>query len=416
MKKKNNSWIAAGLFTIATGIATIYSLLEYRESVLIMGITSLLLLLSAFWLFTSISRLLKKEPEVSVGQEQRERMNYEGMKLQGEELIRLMNTFGKGTYAYSKRSAENLQAILEFTIQTQTSNERLLSDLIQNQTKTAKFQVKYGQEDTAKLIQTFAEQCRQLNDNLIKCADKIENQKIEIAAQQPDINVAGSLNDLSLELAHINTSIQALQLQLATVSQPSIVYAQNPQTPMPSLQDAAEKTTVPENMFHVDEPSTTDIPSAIEEVPEQKDTILSEEAEATDIEESVVIEETADAEEPLVIEEAADTEELVVVEEIADMEETADMEEPVSTEEVVDTELPANVIEFTASEQTDSTEENKDIAESEIVSPLSESEEVEETDSVEEAVAEEPVITPPSDNPNKQLSADEIAALFASLG
>lgn len=400
MKKKNNSWIAAGLFTIATGIATIYSLLEYRESVLIMGITSLLLLLSAFWLFTSISRLLKKEPEVSVGQEQRERMNYEGMKLQGEELIRLMNTFGKGTYAYSKRSAENLQAILEFTIQTQTSNERLLSDLIQNQTKTAKFQVKYGQEDTAKLIQTFAEQCRQLNDNLIKCVDKIENQKIEIAAQQPDINVAGSLNDLSLELAHINTSIQALQLQLATVSQPSIVYAQSPQTPMPSVQDTAEKTMESENMFHADEPSITEIPSSIEEVPEQTNTILSE--ETADIEESVAIEETADTEEPLVIEDTADTEEPVVVEE------TADMEEPVGTEKAADTELPSNVIEFTASEQTDFTEENRDIAESEIVSPLSES---------EEAAAEKPpVITPPSDNPNKQLSADEIAALFASLG
>lgn len=381
-KKKNNTWIAAGLFTIATGIATIYTLLEYRESVLIMGITSLLLLLSAFWLFTSISRLLKKEPEKSVGEEQRERMNYEGMKLQGEELIRLMNTFGKGTYAYSKRSAENLQAILEFSIQTQTSNERLLNDLIQNQTKTAKFQVKYGQEDTAKLIQTFADQCRQLNDNLMKCVDKIENQKVEITSQQPDMDVSGSLNDLTLELAHINTSIQALQLQLATASQPSVMYVQNPQAPVPPVQESASSLS-----SAADTAMTTELP--VEEAP-------------------VNMEDDFMAEDPSAVEEMPEPEETSLSEEI-----TNEIESIVA-EEAAEPELPSNVIEFTAAEQTDSIEESEDIAESESVSQLSEPEEAASTQ--EAAPAEAPVIIPPSDNPNKQLSADEIAALFASLG
>lgn len=381
-KKKNNTWIAAGLFTIATGIATIYTLLEYRESVLIMGITSLLLLLSAFWLFTSISRLLKKEPEKSVGEEQRERMNYEGMKLQGEELIRLMNTFGKGTYAYSKRSAENLQAILEFSIQTQTSNERLLNDLIQNQTKTAKFQVKYGQEDTAKLIQTFADQCRQLNDNLMKCVDKIENQKVEITSQQPDMDVSGSLNDLTLELAHINTSIQALQLQLATASQPSVMYVQNPQVPVAPVQESASSLS-----SAADTAMTTELP--VEETP-------------------VNMEDDFMAENPSAVEEMPEPEETILSEEIANEIES------IVAEEAAEPELPSNVIEFTAAEQTDSIEESEDIAESESVSQLSEPEEAASTQ--EAAPAEVPVITPPSDNPNKQLSADEIAALFASLG
>lgn len=381
-KKKNNTWIAAGLFTIATGIATIYTLLEYRESVLIMGITSLLLLLSAFWLFTSISRLLKKEPEKSVGEEQRERMNYEGMKLQGEELIRLMNTFGKGTYAYSKRSAENLQAILEFSIQTQTSNERLLNDLIQNQTKTAKFQVKYGQEDTAKLIQTFADQCRQLNDNLMKCVDKIENQKVEITSQQPDMDVSGSLNDLTLELAHINTSIQALQLQLATASQPSVMYVQNPQVPVAPVQESASSLS-----SAADTAMTTELP--VEETP-------------------VNMEDDFMAENPSAVEEMPEPEETILSEEIANEIES------IVAEEAAEPELPSNVIEFTAAEQTDSIEESEDITESESVSQLSEPEEAASTQ--EAAPAEVPVITPPSDNPNKQLSADEIAALFASLG
>ncbi|MDE7366176.1 MAG: hypothetical protein K2N24_02350 [Lachnospiraceae bacterium] len=399
-KKKNNTWIAAGLFTIATGIATIYSLLEYRESVLIMGITSLLLLLSAFWLFTSISQLLKKEPEKSVGQEQRERMNYEGMKLQGEELIRLMNTFGKGTYAYSKRSAENLQAILEFSIQTQTSNERLLNDLIQNQTKTAKFQVKYGQEDTAKLIQTFADQCRQLNDNLMKCVDKIENQKVEITSQQPDMDVSGSLNDLTLELAHINTSIQALQLQLATASQPSVMYVQNPQVPVAPVQESASTVS-----SAADAAMTTELP--VEEAPVnmEDDFMVEDVTESADASHS---DESAISEIPSAVEEMPEPEETILSEEIANELES------IVAEEAAEPELPSNVIEFTAAEQTNSIEESEDIAESESVSQLSEPEEAASTQ--EAAPAEAPVITPPSDNPNKQLSADEIAALFASLG
>ena len=79
--KKNNSWIAAGLLTIAMFIATIYSILAYRESVLIIGIVSILFLASAFWLFYSISKLINslQTPHQSVGEEQRERMNYGGM-------------------------------------------------------------------------------------------------------------------------------------------------------------------------------------------------------------------------------------------------------------------------------------------------------------------------------------------------
>lgn len=389
MKKKNNSWIAAGLFTIATGIATIYSLLEYRESVLIMGITSLLLLLSAFWLFTSISRLLKKEPEVSVGQEQRERMNYEGMKLQGEELIRLMNTFGKGTYAYSKRSAENLQAILEFTIQTQTSNERLLNDLIQNQTKTAKFQVKYRQEDTAKLIQNFTEQCRQLNDNLILCVDKIENQKVEITSQQPDAAVSSSLNDLSMELAHINTSIQALQLQLATAAQPSVVYAAAPQVPVTPVPETSSMEIPAMEAFNAPEPEKEDIA-----------------ADMTDTDIADTVTETLAEPEPAASEEILDTEEPVIAEE------PVAAEEPIAAEEPAEMERPSNVIEFTTGEPA--IEENEIIAEEESTPQASEPEEAAVAE--EAAIPEPPVIVPPSDNPNKQLSADEIAALFASLG
>lgn len=407
MKKKQSGWIAAGLFTIATTIATIYSLLEYRESVLIVGIASLLLLLSAFWLFTCISRLIKKEPVQSVGQEQRERMNYEGMKLQGEELIRLVNAFGKGTYAYSKRSAENLQSILEYSIQTQHINEQLMNDLIQNQTKTAKFQVKYGQEDTADLIRAFSEECRYLNDNLVKCLTEIKEQNMEIPVAQPDGNVSNSLNDLSLELAHINTSIQALQLQLASSFQPSAMYAQVQPAPAPLAADTSvPMAAVPEAVSQPTELPTADAAPAEDfSVPEEP--AIPEEPAMLD--ESAVLEELINSEEPASLEETPVAEEIPDLEELlaeisGDTEELPSSEEPSPVEEAPEEEESstadelANIIEFAAKGQSDS--------------PV-------ETMAAEEpkaAPAPEPVIPILSDDPNKKLSPDEIAALFASLG
>lgn len=319
MKKKQNNWIAAGLLTITTSIATVYSLLVYRESVLIVGIASLLLLLSALWLFTCISKLQKQEPTTSVGKEQRERMNYEGMKLQGEELIRLVNTLGKGTYIYNKRSSEALQELLEHILQAQQTNEQLLHTLIKEHTKAAKFQVKYNQEDTTKVISALTSNCNRLNGNLEKCMDIVRNQSTEVSAMQPDSNVANSLNELSRELAHINTSIQALQLQLSTPVQQPMMYA--------PVQQAVEPVPVPETAPIAEEPS--------------------------------IIEETPIVEEPSVVEEPSIFEKPSVMETI---DESPAIEEAAASADTPD-----------------------------IVSTL-------------------------SDDPNKQLSADEIAALFAAMG
>ena len=114
MKRKQNGWIPASLLTLAMFFATIYSIVAYPESVMAVGITGLLCLGSAFWLFLSISKLSGQgeEAEETSAEEQKEQMQFEGMMLQGEELLRLMNTVGKGTYISTKRSSEHLEALL----------------------------------------------------------------------------------------------------------------------------------------------------------------------------------------------------------------------------------------------------------------------------------------------------------------
>lgn len=362
MKKKQSSWIPAGLFTIATTIATIYTLLEYRSSVLIVGIASLLLLLSAFWLFTCIARQNRQEKTPTVGQEQRERMNYEGMKLQGEELIRLVNSLGKGTYVYSKRSAEHLQTLLDASLQMQQNTEKLLNGLIQQQTKAAKYQVKNSQENTARMVHAFSENAERLNHTLEAYITAIQSNTPQPV--QTDTGVTDKLSDLTKELAHINSSILALQLQLTSLSSQPVYTSVPPQAPPEQIVTSVPVIQQPEESK---EPvsDTNDIEPSTEAIPDE------------DIEQLF----TAEPEEPVPDTVGTDTSAETILNE--------DIEQLVSTEQE---EIPVS------DDASDSV--------------------LDEVTEAQAAVPEpEPAVAAiPSDNPNKQLSAEEIAALFSALG
>ncbi len=349
MKKKQTNWVAAALLTAAMFIATIYCIAVYRDSVFIVGIISLLFLGSAFWLFTCISKMISSNQSVkpSVGEEQRERMNYEGMKLQGEELIRLVNTIGKGTYVNSKRSAERLEKLLTQYVETQQANEQLIRTLIAEQTKAAKFQMKYNQSDTGKVIAALNSQCSRLNDSLSQCVTAIQNKSVNIPAPQDNSQVAESLHTLSLELNRINSSIQALQIQLNMTAQPVTYSSVQPQS--------APISQVPTTELQTD--STMQNAASMANV--EKSAIISEESVDAVKEDTVIDEPTADAEESAAIDEpTADAEKSAAIDEpTADAEKSAAIDEP-------------------------------------------------ETD----------VSSIISEDSNKQLSPDEIAALFAALG
>ena len=385
--KRNNSWIAAGLLTIAMFIATIYSILAYRESVLIIGIVSILLLASAFWLFSCISKMINslQSQHSSLGEEQRERMNYEGMKLQGEELIRLMNSLGKGTYVNSKRTAEHLEELIVKYSEAQSANEQLVQMLIEEQTKTAKFQVKYNQNDTGKVIAAMNDQCSRLNDSLSKCLVAFQSKSYD--GPQDNTQVSESLHTLSLELARINSSIQSLQMQLGSSAQP-VTFAQvQPQqvimTQVASPQaDTGSSDTSPiisENTEDLEPVAATDNTAIETETYDTPDTLFTPSGETeTPIEEPI--------NEPAPVEMPAT--------------------EPVLAKKPEAAPTPAG---------------NGMLDQAAIDALLSggtiEPEQPEDPMKLYTPTTAKPDVTSLlTDDPNKQLSADEIAALFAALG
>ena len=315
-KKKNkpqSSWILPGLFTILTFTATIYCLLQYRSSVLIVGISTLLLLASAYWLFLTITRIIKSKeaPAPSVGEEQRERINYEGMKLQGEELIRLVNMLGKGTYINTKRTAERLEHLSEQYIQLQKSNEILVQRLIEEQTKVAKFQVKYAQNDTGKLIAALNQQCDNLDAAISTCSAAIAQINISASAAPSPVmtqtidtqQITDSLNELSSELANINASIQDLRQSLASAGiQTAVQPTVQPTVAEDVTTDLIKTEDVPADPIET-ESDTTEVAEAITpEIETAEESLLD-----TPVAEEVINEEGAPIEEDI-LPEAATTE------------------------------------------------------------------------------------------------------------
>lgn len=287
--KPSNTWIAAGLLTIVTTITTIYCLLEYRNTVWILGLSSLLLLASAYWLFICISRDRKASAamqEKSVGEEQRERMNYEGMKLQGEELIRLMNTIGKGTYVNTKHTSQSLNELSAELIHNQQTITELLQSLQQNQTKTAKFQVKYQQEDTSRLVHALENMTTSTTAAIANVTPVESATTGTIDFSSLDMQgVIDSIQALSEQLDHINHSIQDLQLQVRTVVEQAEPFSEpNTNMTFPANEEITLETEIVPPTVE-ESPLATEIetPETEEVIPESEEIIEDTPAETADV-------------------------------------------------------------------------------------------------------------------------------------
>lgn len=406
MKKKSNTWIAAALLTIAATISTIYCLLEFRHTLWILAISCIVLLLSDFWLFLCLSRRQSRLHSKSIGEEQHERMNYEGMKLQGEELIRLVNTLGKGTYVYSKKTAEQLDA-LNKQIQSEVFiHQQLVNKLIKEETRIAKFQVKYGQEDTAKLIQALADNRNRLQTTLQDAVSALPNpvatDSVPTDSASMDVNIDMSeitacLHEITSELTHMNETIIELQQQVNNLSEMPI-YHQSVSMNSTEMNAPEANTTQTDAMTSfITGMDTTEVNASESNTPET-DTMASF---ITDMD-------TTEATAP----EANTPETDTLASFITDIDTT----EGNASEAAVTDSLDSFFTDMNPTESPVAEEQPETI-------DLGEEIEIPATDTTPEEfiepVSEPETVTievPKDDNPNRQLSPEEIAALFASLG
>lgn len=460
MNKPENKLAFSVLATLTTGIALIYTFIMFHRILFAVVGASILFLITAYILVQNIVAYItmrNKSMNVQI-------KNYiDDISQQIETMNGAQSKLGKATYLYTRQAAEKVSTLENNYAESQAALYKNLSTITNTQNKATKLMIKYDLNNTTKLISTIKDMRNHLSETMVQGFDQIQPNNDDVVAvlndivsylksqpQQMNQGLSIQLNNVAHELQNISTSIQQVQVPANTVPTQASVNPTNYSAPSYTATDIVNTETIPtESTF--DQESVPEATNVITEEAVMPETIMTEEAApiqetaSTDITENVTdttpsvdtieetitpdisatdipaTENTSEASANTIPDDTvAEPTEAAVAENPADDIPTSDNMSGIAGKSSNDM-LSADEIAalFAAADPTPKKEE-----------PVTEEAEQEEpftptftvvgksTDPVEEAEEPTKVATIgdvlASDDPNRQLSADEIAALFAA--
>ena len=448
MNKPENKLAFSVLATLTTGIALIYTFIMFHRILFAVVGVSILFLITAYILVQNIVAYItmrNKSMNVQI-------KNYiDDISQQLETMNGAQSKLGKATYLYTRRAAEKVSTLENNYAESQAALYKNLSTITNTQNKATKLMIKYDLNNTTKLISTIKDMRNHLSETMVQGFDQIQPNNDDVVAvlndivsylksqpQQLNQGLSIQLNNVAHELQNISTSIQQVQIpagtpQVQTMADPA--YADTEQAkdiPTDNMipEDIAEdipEAAVSEDISTIDTLATAETASTEKPVIES----IPEEPVAESIPEEAVTN-TTESPDNLGIE-GKSSNDMLSADEIAALFAAADpapkKEEPV-TEETADAEpfTPTFTVVGKSTEAKEETEEPTDN-----VTPITSTEPADDPNrqlSADEIAAlfaasdpapkkEEPVVdttpaAPAADDPNRQLSPDEIAALFAA--
>ena len=427
MNKPENKLAFSVLATLTTGIALIYTFIMFHRILFAVVGVSILFLITAYILVQNIVAFItmrNKSMNVQI-------KNYiDDISQQLETMNGAQSKLGKATYLYTRQAAEKVSTLENNYAESQAALYKNLSTITNTQNKATKLMIKYDLNNTTKLISTIKDMRNHLSETMVQGFDQIQPNNDDVVAvlndivsylksqpQQLNQGLSIQLNNVAHELQNISTSIQQVQIpagtpQVQTMADPA--YADTEQAkdiPTDNMipEDIAEdipEAAVSEDISTIDTLATAETASTekpvIESIPEEPvaESIPEEPVAESVLEEPVAesvpeeaVTNTTESPDNLGIE-GKSSNDMLSADEIAALFAAADpapkKEEPV-TEETADTE-PFTPTFTVVGKSTESKEETKELTDN--VTPITSTE--------------------PADDPNRQLSADEIAALFAA--
>ncbi len=457
MNKPENKLAFSVLATLTTGIALIYTFIMFHRILFAVVGVSILFLITAYILVQNIVAYItmrNKSMNVQI-------KNYiDDISQQLETMNGAQSKLGKATYLYTRQAAEKVSTLENNYAESQAALYKNLSTITNTQNKATKLMIKYDLNNTTKLISTIKDMRNHLSETMVQGFDQIQPNNDDVVAvlndivsylksqpQQLNQGLSIQLNNVAHELQNISTSIQQVQIpagtpQVQTMADP--VYAGTEQAkdiPTDNMipEDIAEdipEAAVSEDISTIDTLATAETASTekpvIESIPEEPVAeSIPEEPVAESIPEEAVTN-TTESPDNLGIE-GKSSNDMLSADEIAALFAAADpapkKEEPV-TEETEDAE-PFTPTFTVVGKSTEAKEETEELTDN--VTPITSTEPADDPNrqlSADEIAAlfaasepapkkEEPVVdttpaAPAADDPNRQLSPDEIAALFAA--
>ena len=466
MNKPENKLAFSVLATLTTGIALIYTFIMFHRILFAVVGVSILFLITAYILVQNIVAYItmrNKSMNVQI-------KNYiDDISQQLETMNGAQSKLGKATYLYTRQAAEKVSTLENNYAESQAALYKNLSTITNTQNKATKLMIKYDLNNTTKLISTIKDMRNHLSETMVQGFDQIQPNNDDVVAvlndivsylksqpQQLNQGLSIQLNNVAHELQNISTSIQQVQIpagtpQVQTMADPA--YADTEQakdipTDNMILEDITEdipEAAVSEDISTIDTLATAETASTekpvIESIPEEPvaESVLEEPVAESIPEEPIAesipeeaVTNTTESPDNLGIE-GKSSNDMLSADEIAALFAAADpapkKEEPV-TEETADAE-PFTPTFTVVGKSTEAKEETEELTDN--VTPITSTEPADDPNrqlSADEIAAlfaasdpapkkEEPVVdttpaAPAADDPNRQLSPDEIAALFAA--
>lgn len=418
MNKPENKLTFSVLATLTTGLALVYTFIMFHRIVFAVVGVGILFLISAYVLTQNIIAYIamrNKSMNVQI-------KNYmDDISHQIETMSGAQTKLGKATFLYTKQAAEKVATLENNYSESQAALYKNLSSISNTQNKATKLMIKYDMSNTTKLISTIKDMRNHLSETMVQGFDQIQPNNDDVIAALNDIvaflksqphqvneGLSIQLNNVAHELQNISTSIQQVQVPTIGVSPAFQTSVQ------PEMSDSQQVSDAAPEIAEATVPSEPVIPESMETVIEEPDNtqpVMDEVTEESSEEDS----------EPII-------EESPVMEENPPMVETVSIEESTTTETTDDSSATALGIEGKSSNDMLSADEIAALFAAADPAPKKEEPPVEEAVEEDEEPftptftvvgkstepddePEEPAVT---DDPNRQLSADEIAALFAA--
>lgn len=426
MNKQDNQLTLSVIATLVAGIALIYTFIMFPHIIFAVAGISFVFIIAAAVLTQNIISFVSGREKTLNSQIQN---CIHDISTQMETMGNTQSQLSKATFLYTKQTAQTLSVLENNYAESQEALYKNLTALSNAQNKSTKLMIKYDQSNTTKVISTLKELRNQLSDTMIQGFDQIQPNNSEVVEALEDIvnylksqsngidqTMGLQLNNVAHELQNISNSIQRVQMNIPAM----------PQGAPPVMQQSVSATPVPESFAEVSKEAPVEMAQEV-----TKD-IVTDIAEP-DVEN--VTEDVTDTSMDTVTENIANAVTDTVTEDIADAvtdnatEDIADAITDNAEEAVTDT-ATDNIQEAVANNATQNTEisdsdtGNQQLTQEEIAQLFASAEpspkkETEPEDSMEEEKPFTPTFTvvgkeEPADDPNKQLSPDEIAALFAA--
>ncbi|MDE6433791.1 MAG: hypothetical protein K2L07_06125 [Lachnospiraceae bacterium] len=427
MNKQDNKLALSVLAALTAGIALIYTLMMYHTIIYAVAGVSVLFLITAYILTQNIITFVtmrNKSMNVQI------KNMVDDLSSQLENMSSTQAQIGKATYLFTRQTAKAVTILEGNYTESQEALYRNLTVLSNTQNKATKLLIKYDLDNTRKLISTLKEIRNHLSETMVQGFDQITPNNDEVIAtlqtivdylnsqsNEMDQTMGLQLDKVARELQNISNNIQNVQFS-----------AQNVMPAKPVTPSAPEQATSPEQPASPEQPTQTEELPIMESVPAQEpDMELSPETFVDTLgTDDIFMDENIDE-----IIDSKDMEEETILTDIA---ETSEPENTAPVSEDPNKQLSADEISalFAAAEPTPATAEEEpvipdidDTAENEesftptftVVGKSEEEETIQTAPATEEPTASAVTETAPpalGEDPNKQLSADEIAALFAA--